>query len=188
MKSISIINNFFDEDWLQQAMLFVKVQSRAAVWTHNRKFFPPDLVEGPGLILVNMIPSPFDEELQDYMIKKGILKHRCSFFSGLLYQGEPGSYIKWHYDGKADFTPLHRCGISVYLNEEWEPSWGGWFSFQDINHEFVQSYIPKFNSAVVLLEDVKHCTTPISPAAKYPRVTFQMFFDVESLNVEYFNS
>jgi hypothetical protein len=187
MNTLAIVKDFFDEKWIQKIKLFVKIQQNSAVWTNNRIFFPNNLVEGSGLILVNMIPSPFDLELQDFMIEKGILKHRCNFFTGLLYQGEPNSYIKWHYDGKADFTTLKRCGISVYLNDEWDSSWGGWFSFQN-DSKFIQSYVPEFNSAVVLLKDVNHCTTPISIAAKTSRLSIQMFFDMDSLNAEYFKN
>jgi hypothetical protein len=187
MNSVSVVDNFFDENWIKKIKLFIKVQQHAAVWTTNRIFFPPNLVDGSGIILVNMIPSPFDVELQDYMVQKGILKSRCKFFTSLLYQGESGSYINWHYDGKADFTTLKRCGISIYLNEEWDTSWGGWFSFQT-ESDFIQSYSPKFNSAVVLLKDVYHCTTPISTAASTPRLSLQMFFDMDSLNEEYFKN
>jgi hypothetical protein len=187
MSSIAVINNFFDDSWKEKIKLFVKVQDSSPVWTTNRIFFPSNLVEGNGLILVNMIPGPFDTEIQDYMIEKGILKQRCNFFTALLYQGHPGSYIKWHFDGKADFTSLDRCGISIYLNEEWDSTWGGWFSFKDDNSKYIQSYNPEYNSAVVLLKNVDHCTTPISSAATVSRTSIQLFFDMESLNNEYFN-
>jgi hypothetical protein len=37
-----------------------------------------------------------------------------------------------------------------------------------------------------MLQDVEHCTTPITAAAKEKRVSIQLFFDRESLNDEYF--
>ncbi len=185
MDSIAIIDNFFDDEWLKKVKLFIEIQSRAPVWTNNRILFP-ELTNGSGIIFINFIPGPFDLELQDYMISKGILKKRCTYFSGLLYRGESESYIDWHNDGTAPFSILPRCAISIYLNEEWNSSWGGWFSFQEENSKFLQSYSPSFNSAVVLLKDVRHCTTPISSSAKSSRISFQLFFDMESLNVEYF--
>ena len=77
--------------------------------------------------------------------------------------------------------------MSIYLNEEWGSLWGGWFSWKEDESEIINSYVPQYNSAVVILNDVEHCTTPIGPSAKSPRASIQLFFEKDALNTEYFN-
>lgn len=187
MKHIAIVNDIFDEFWIKKAEFFVSVQQRAAVWTTNQIYFPKHLSSGAGTIMINVLPAPFDSELEEYLIDRNILKSKCKFFSGSLYLGQPGSYIPWHTDGKADFTSTSRAGLSIYLNRTWDSSWGGWFSYKDNINSEIKSYSPKFNTAIALLSDVEHCTTPISPTALVPRISFQLFFDRESLNDTFFN-
>jgi hypothetical protein len=188
MKSVAIIKDFFSPEWLKKAKDFEKVQTYSPQWITNHQFFPPKYVEGPGIILINFIPSPFDLQLQDYMIEQGWLKYRPKHFHALFYRGCSGSYVCWHRDGKEDYTQLERAAMSIYLNEEWGSLWGGWFSWQEDNSEVINSYVPQYNSAVVILKDVEHCTTPIGPSANYPRVSIQLFFEKDALNAEYFNN
>jgi len=186
MKSVAIINNFFSNKWLAKADMFCRVQRKSMVWTTNHTMFDADLVEGSGIILINVIPSPFDNELHDYLLEKNILKKPAKFFTALLYVGHENSYITWHRDGKTPYASDTRAAVSIYLNESWESGWGGWFSWKEDGHKEVKNFIPEYNSAVMLLQDAEHCTTPVTPAAKEKRVSFQLFFDRESLNDEYF--
>jgi hypothetical protein len=188
MNSVKIIKNFFDENWWNKVKNFEKTQIYSDKWITNHQFFPPQYIDGPGVILINFIQSPFDIELADYMVGKKWLKYRPNFFHALMYRGLSGSFVKWHKDGLEDHTGLQRSAFSIYLNEDWDSCWGGWFSWKESDEEFIRSYSPEKNSAIVLLDDVEHCTTPISFNSKFQRMSIQLFFEKDALNMEYLKS
>jgi hypothetical protein len=188
MNSVVIIKDFFDEAWWVKVKNFEKTQIYSDRWITNHQFFPAHYVDGPGAILINFVQGPFDIELADYMVSKKWLKYRPNFFHALLYRGLTGSFVKWHKDGLEDNTKMQRTAFSIYLNDEWDSHWGGWFSWKEPNELYMRSYSPEKNSAVALLEDVEHCTTPIGPTAKFQRTSIQLFFEKDALNIEYLKS
>jgi hypothetical protein len=74
------------------------------------------------------------------------------FFGGGLHQIEAGGFLKVHVDFHRHET-LHidrRLNAIVYLNRDWEPSWGGALEFWDpeMTHA-VQTILPVFNRCVI---------------------------------------
>src|SRR5205807_392777 len=80
------------------------------------------------------------------------------------------SYIPWHNDG------ARGTAITIYLNEYWDPDWGGIYLFHTEREPTnIKGYLPKFNTAVKNNNTVSHSTTMISMDAQIPRVTIQLF-------------
>ena len=186
MSKITVINKFFNQEWQEKVKAFLFVQTHAAVWTTNHDYFPNHLVSGIGVMLVSMIPPPFDEELLEYMMQQGYFKRRPSFFHGLLYQGRAASFTHWHKDTKLDWSGTERSGCSIYLNDEWDENWGGWFCWKEKDEDKTAHMVcPEWNKAVILSSDVLHCTTPVNTAATKPRYSIQLFFERAALADEY---
>jgi len=164
---------------------FCYVQTHAAIWTTNQDYFPKHLVSGTGIILVSMIPPPFDQELLDYMLEVGYFKRQPNFFHGLLYQGRANSFTHWHKDTRLDFSGTERSGCSIYLNESWDENWGGWFCWKENDDDKTAHMIcPEYNKAVLLSSDVLHSTTALSTVAD-TRLSLQLFFERAALADEY---
>jgi Rps23 Pro-64 3,4-dihydroxylase Tpa1-like proline 4-hydroxylase len=80
------------------------------------------------------------------------------------------SYIPWHND------TTYTSAITIYLNEYWDPDWGGIFLYHtETEQKNIKGYIPKFNTAIKNSRKVYHSTTIISMDAETPRVTVQLF-------------
>jgi Rps23 Pro-64 3,4-dihydroxylase Tpa1-like proline 4-hydroxylase len=85
------------------------------------------------------------------------------------------SYIPWHNDAAS------RIAITIYLNEYWDPDWGGIFLYStDIEPRNIKGYVPKFNTAIKNNNKILHSTTMISMDAKSPRITIQLFTNAEN--------
>lgn len=183
---VTTIYNFFNEKWQERVKMFLKVQTHAPIWINHQDYFPKDLHSGIGVILVSFIPPPFDQELLEYMMEMGYFKRAPRFFSGMIYQGKACSFNHWHTDTKLDFNGMERSGCSIYLNETWDPNWGGWFCWKDsFEAREGHTICPEYNKAVILSHDVPHCTTPVSTAAEVPRLSFQLFFERAALADKY---
>jgi hypothetical protein len=183
---ISVINNFFNEEWQKRVELFCHVQTHSPIWFTNHDYFPKHLVSGNGVMLVSMIPSPFDTEIKDYMVEAGYFKRQPNYFAGLLYQGRASSFTHWHKDTRLDWTGLERSGISIYLNKIWDENWGGWFCWKDNDTDKSAHMVcPEYNKAVLLSDDVLHCTTMVNTHIPEPRLSIQIFFERDALADEY---
>ncbi|GAA4051313.1 2OG-Fe(II) oxygenase [Parerythrobacter jejuensis] len=79
------------------------------------------------------------------------------------------AYIPWHNDTK------HAEAVTVYLNEEWDPDWGGLFLWRDGANGAIHAKEPLFNTALRNSGAVLHATTPVMLDAPEPRFTVQLF-------------
>ena len=91
--------------------------------------------------------------------------------------------IRHHTDGIGAIPPHsdrgHYCGISVFLNREWNKDWGGWnYTYQD---EEIKINPPKYNRAVIIIAPVLHGCTPVWQKDKVRR-TIQIFIDDKDAN------
>jgi hypothetical protein len=78
------------------------------------------------------------------------------------------SYIPWHDHRSKDVA------ITIYLNEDWPPDWGGIFLYLDGDSE-IRGRFPMFNTALKNNANLMHATTPVSLDAAEPRFTIQLF-------------
>lgn len=84
----------------------------------------------------------------------------------ILYLYQENSYIQWHTDTK------YLAALSIYLNEEWDKDWGGYFLYED--GEDIKAVIPKKNLGILQEGSVMHCVTPV--ISNYvPRISLQFF-------------
>jgi thiol-disulfide isomerase/thioredoxin len=86
----------------------------------------------------------------------------------MIYYWTRYSYIPWHGDGD------HYGGLTVYLNREWNPDYGGYFLFKEDNDN-IRAIPPQQNMAILQTENVPHCTTPVTFDGGI-RITLQVFF------------
>jgi Rps23 Pro-64 3,4-dihydroxylase Tpa1-like proline 4-hydroxylase len=85
-------------------------------------------------------------------------------------------YYNWHKG--AGISPhgdeSYRFGATVYLNESWNPAWGGIFHWKDSFGE-QKTFLPEFNSLVLNDEQEEHWVTNVSRKAPYCRKTLQIW-------------
>jgi hypothetical protein len=77
-----------------------------------------------------------------------------------------------HHDGK------YSEGATLYLNETWDPNWGGIFVWKDKGEKKeykLNALCPKQNTLVVNNEKETHLVTPVSPISPYVRITIQIW-------------
>lgn len=81
----------------------------------------------------------------------------------------PNSAISPHDDAHVKF------GATIYLNEDWGPSDGGFFIWQDKTNQEWKTLIPKKNTAVLNDNQEVHLVTPVNAAVAKFRVTLQIW-------------
>jgi len=176
--AVAVYENFLDDESLEEVLRYFNEVQHSPSWINNSDFFPSYLNKNPGPLLVTMVPQNMTDTITEYYIDKGIFKKKPKFIDVLLYIGHPGSAISWHTDGASDVYSTPRAASSVYLTEDWQDEWGGYFLYKKDNE--LKAIEPTFNKAIVLEEDVEHCTTVLSMQSKL-RKSMQIFFDKEAL-------
>ena len=81
----------------------------------------------------------------------------------------PLSYIPWHNDGHVD------CAATVFLNEHWDPNWGGLFLYRESEETQIKAFAPSFNSGFRNDGHIRHATSMVAMDAPEPRFTLQIF-------------
>lgn len=87
----------------------------------------------------------------------------------MLHAWPAHSSIPWHNDGG------HDGAATVYLNERWEPEWGGHFLYRLAEDGEQVTVVPQFNRGVRNEAKVLHRTTPVTKLAPEPRFSLQAF-------------
>lgn len=85
------------------------------------------------------------------------------------YAWFPLSYIPWHNDGHVT------CAATIFLNEEWDPNWGGLFLYRQDDTGEIRAIAPSFNSGIRNTNQVSHATSIVALDAPEPRFTIQIF-------------
>ena len=87
----------------------------------------------------------------------------------MIYQWTRFSYIPWHEDQN------YEGALTVYLNEEWQPDWGGYFLYED-NKQEIRAILPKRNFGLLQQGGIRHSTTPVNFDGGM-RISIQVFLD-----------
>ncbi len=87
----------------------------------------------------------------------------------MIYYWTRFSYIPWHEDQNYEGT------LTVYLNDEWQPDWGGYFMYEDKKGD-VHAILPKKNFGLLQQGGIKHCTTPVNFDGGM-RISIQVFLE-----------
>jgi Rps23 Pro-64 3,4-dihydroxylase Tpa1-like proline 4-hydroxylase len=85
----------------------------------------------------------------------------------MLYYWTRYSYIPWHND-----NVKYEGAITIYLNREWEPDFGGYFLYEEGDE--IKAILPKKNLGVMQYDSLMHSTTPVNFSGDL-RFTVQAF-------------
>ena len=80
------------------------------------------------------------------------------------------SYIPWHHDDHV------KAALSLYLNETWNPNWGGIFMYKTDTD--ICAVEPKRNLGLFQYGGTPHCVTTVNMDAEY-RLSLQFFLEKE---------
>ena len=105
------------------------------------------------------------------LLKKEIEKQVPYYVDDIIIHLFPKlSYIPWHDDGG------HGAALTIYINEKWEPNWGGFFMYK-INDD-IWAIKPKRNLALLQKGGITHCVTTTNIDSDF-RISIQCFLKQE---------
>ena len=144
-----------------------KFMGNEPVWGTNYAW-QSNIVNVSHPVLTRAYDDATANKIIDNLLENKIIPH--GDFSVMNYVWTRLAYIAWHGDDKYDSS------LTVYLNESWNPDWGGIFLYKEnMADTAVSGIIPTFNTAVVNTRNLQHCITPVGLDAGLPRITIQMF-------------
>jgi Rps23 Pro-64 3,4-dihydroxylase Tpa1-like proline 4-hydroxylase len=178
MKFIKRFESFLSEKLYDETIKTARhlVNSSSMCFATHR-CWNPDIVKDSFPVFIHSISpdSEFYDKLNDEFVQ-----NLEPFFSEqkiktqmnpefMLYYWTRFSYIPWHSD--ANFYG----GLTVYLNEEWDQDWGGYFMYKNEDGS-ISAIPPQRNTAVLQFGGVPHSTTPVHYSGEL-RITLQVFFN-----------
>jgi hypothetical protein len=177
MSSVSVYDNFFDKDTLKEVNIMFNDYISKPGWGTHSSYFPQHIVPNPGVVLVTQPNDILVQGIATYYLEKGIFKQLPEWMNLLLYVGYAGSSIHWHTDGVNDLGQERRAS-SIYLTPDWQDEWGGYFLYKEQDH--IRALAPTYNRAVVVEQDVEHCSAVLGSNCE-PRRSIQVFFDSNAI-------
>ena len=144
------------------------------VWGISNLFWTEDLKVGlVGNVSMRILPEETALE-----VNKSLKKYFSKIDSDceVVYQ-----YYIWnkmagisnHNDGHTDLA------ATLYLNDIWDPNWGGLFVWKDKNEKKEYKFnaiCPKQNMLIINDEKEMHLVTPTAPTIPYIRITIQIWY------------
>jgi Rps23 Pro-64 3,4-dihydroxylase Tpa1-like proline 4-hydroxylase len=170
---INIYSNFLSEDLL--ILIDKKIEDIFNQKT-ERAIFSSSISHWSEYLKSNSTPilryamQDTDLELINFL-KKEIEKQIPYYVDDIIIHLLPRlSYIPWHNDGG------HTASLTIYINEKWEPNWGGFFMYK-IGDE-IRAIKPERNSAILQKDGLKHCVTTTNIDSDF-RISIQCFLKHE---------
>lgn len=163
--------HFYDEVFEKGFCRFLLANSRKALtegheFTRSNFQWDARIRQSSAVVLVRDIGAVVGSLILDALEKRTMISHRD--YCVMNYAWTRLSHIPWHDDSRWEEA------ITIYLNETWEPDWGGLFLYREQQGE-IRGYSPVFNSGLKNLGKVSHSTTPVMMDAPEPRFTLQLF-------------
>jgi|OM-RGC.v1.019566295 hypothetical protein len=87
------------------------------------------------------------------------------------------SYITWHNDGHV------KASLTLYLNENWDKNWGGFFMYEDTTDNTIKAIKPEKNMGLLQENGVVHSVTTINIGADM-RISLQFFLKEKSKKIK----
>ncbi|MFA6277759.1 MAG: 2OG-Fe(II) oxygenase [Pedobacter sp.] len=155
-----VIDNFFDEEILSKVLgefPDLSTKSNVNVFDNlNEKKLgakgEANFGEYTKLICHYLNSQPILEFLQELTGIKEILLPDPYFYGGGYHEIKPGGYLKIHADFNKHITTNldRRINLLVYLNKDWEESYGGFFELWDKSMVSAQrKLLPIFNRVAI---------------------------------------
>lgn len=150
-------SNIFTVDQLNTIFRTIFSKENESKWSINKHFWEDGIQnKSLGVVSIFRIDGHLREMIEKVLSK--FLKPGETFQFIQYYEWNQMSQINWHSDsGK-------KAAITVYLNEEWDPNWGGFFCWQETSGN-AHLIVPKFNTAVIARDNPPHHVSLISPYA-----------------------
>lgn len=141
------------------------------VWIVNKFKWGVELFDSHGCYYIaNAGPKIRDDIITDIKHNHGVeLPQDCAI---MYYCALNDSDINWHIDYQYDWA------VSIYLNSEWEESWGGMFEYHTDDkltpNSDIHRVLPIFNRGLEQRGQVEHRVTKITEGANI-RESIQIF-------------
>lgn len=189
---MKVIDHFLDAEFAHELEQYILSQLDKPVWIHGHSFYHEEL---KNYIVESMAPyiASLDKELahklKQNLLTQGILTQEPTDYDALIYNAYPLSSVGWHTDKHDEYehggSECPGCrdvaGISIYLNREWKPNWGGCFLLKD--HKSATQgtfYEPIYNRAVINNGRDIHAVSAITNGA-HNRYSVQLFVNRSAL-------
>lgn len=170
---ITKFDNFFTEDTLN--LIDEKIKSIYNTSKERPMFSSSishwdDYLKGSSTPILRYVLSTDDLELMD-ILKKEIQNKIPYYVNNVIIHICPKlSYIPWHNDSG------HTAALTVYINKNWDPNWGGYFMYKD--NDDIKALKPERNCAILQKGGLSHCVSTTNIDADY-RVSIQCFLQTE---------
>jgi hypothetical protein len=176
-KAAEIVKSYptFDRA-LEHGTTFTTVNERKKIQICDAKTFPPAVAE-----LNRFLASPgFLKDLSYITAIPNILADEELVGGGIHITG-PGGRLDVHVDFNfIEARQLHRrLNLLIYLNQGWQPGWGGQFQLWDKDvKNCMSTFDPIFNRCVIFetSEISFHGVVPITAQAQAPRKSFATYY------------
>lgn len=162
----NVFDNDFCEEIYNDCLMTISDHSKY-VWKSNYSWMS-DVFKGSFPVQCRLMEDPLKTRILDALLEKGIIDTKNYVVSNFAWTRL--SYIPWHNDGIYDGG-----AVTIYLNPTWDENWGGMFMYKENNSDEIYGLMPKFNTAVKVLNYTLHSVSHISPMAACPRYTLQLF-------------
>jgi Rps23 Pro-64 3,4-dihydroxylase Tpa1-like proline 4-hydroxylase len=190
-----VIDNFLDPQLAHELERHILDQLDKPVWIHGHSFYHEEL---RNYIVETMAPyiatldKPLALKLRQHLESNSILTGTVTDYEALIYNAYPLSSVGWHTDKHDEYehggTECMGCrdvaGISIYLNRDWRPNWGGSFLLKD-HRDATQGtfYEPIYNRAVINNGRDVHAVSAITNGA-HNRYSVQLFVNRSALRLD----
>jgi len=189
---MKVIDNFIAAELAKELEEYIHSQLDKPVWIHGHSFYHEEL---KNYIVESMAPyiASLSKELspkrKKNLLTQGIFAKEPKEYDALIYNAYPLSSVGWHTDkhdeyehgGSQCLSCRDVAGISIYLNREWKPNWGGCFMLKDNKCDTQgKFYEPIYNRAVINNGRDVHAVSAVTNGAKN-RYSVQIFVDRDAL-------
>lgn len=166
-KNITLFENFFDGEFFTEIRDYIgNIQSnKNKEYETNHGVWGANLIKTSVPVLIYRFTSK-DHGIYDKIKKYVELKTGYFVSTFTLHMWPNLSYIPWHDDRHAD------AALSVYLNDNWNPDWGGYLMYKDGDQ--IGAHLPLKNRGILQENHVHHCVTTINIGADM-RYSLQFF-------------
>jgi hypothetical protein len=164
--TVSLEKNIFTNTELETIFRGIFSNENESKWSIQKHFWEDGIQnKSLGVVSIFRIEGHLRQMIENVLRK--YLQPGEVFQYIQYYEWNQLSQINWHSDrGK-------KAAITVYLNEKWEPDWGGFFCWQE-NSGNAHMIVPQFNTAIIARGNPPHHVSLISPYAPV-RKTLQIW-------------
>lgn len=162
--------NFLEEDLLNDVVEYAdKIYRSPLNQVTTNAYWKKDVVHDSTPVLVHHIPQHTEKNIWERICKAVERKTGITDVTDInVYFWTRLSYIPWHNDGHV------HAAITVYLNKDWKPDYGGLFLYDYEHNGRIRGIIPIYNGALLQTQGLWHSTTPVNWSANV-RITLQIF-------------